>query len=350
MKPYRNKLEQFKKIIKIPLIALMSLIVSKYLILWCFPSSKSLRTAQQETNITTNIIPTKVQTVPQEVVLTIDYKKLKKRVDKEYIKTTKDLDKYIAEQIGEQRKRAYYQLSKDDGFLDWVFGYFTGYKMMWKKIKGVFGSDDNEIKLVSDKFQKDVMDPGYRTMVSNIQSYRKHRVEDYTKNVLILTSKYVNENIKALKKSGYEQIEVAYETIPWNKYMVSGAGDGFMLLEMTGVIGVSPLVGKFVGAKVATLLGPKVLTLIGAKTATVVAGKIAASFSLIFAPLVDYGLNEAAKKVQYDSTQKDFEHIITNVLEGTKKEIMKNTHTGLDKVKNSLYKELNKTTKIKAKR
>ncbi len=52
---------------------------------------------------------------------------------------------------------AKYNLSKEDGFLDWLFGWGTGYQMIWKKLKSYAGSEDNEIKLVENKFKEDVL-------------------------------------------------------------------------------------------------------------------------------------------------------------------------------------------------
>ena len=327
-------------------MAFFALAVSKYLVLWIFPSSSpeiQASTMTREKNSTT------VETgMPSSIELTIDYKVLKPKVEEEYAKAQTDIDDYIDVSIQKQQQRAYYNLAKDDGFLDWIFGYFTGWKMMWKKIKGVFGSDDNEIKMVSDKFQHDVMKPGYDQTMHNIQTYTKNRTEDYYKTVITLTSEYLRDQTLALKEQGFNTVEIDVKQIPWNKYIVSSAADGFALLELSGVTSISVFVGKLVGGKVAALLGPKVLGLITVKTASVVAGKIAASFSLIFAPIVDIVINEGAKQLQYNTSKKEFETMIDIIFKEVQSDIGRHAGTTLQQVKNDIYAELNKHTTIKA--
>ncbi len=329
-------------------MALIALFVSKYLVLWLLPPSsiQEIKTENKQ-HMTKNTSQT-TEPIKQEVELTIDYADLKNRVEREYQDVLNDIDQYTNEQINEQKGRAYYQISKEDGFLDWIFGYFTGYKMMWKKIKGLFGSDDNEVKMVSDKFQNDVIKPGLDATLENIQSYTSNRMEDYHKTVIVMTAEYLNAKTAEFKQQGYTDIKMEPKNIPWAKYIVSSSADGVVLLELTGVTSISIVAGKVVGSKVAALLGPKMLALLSAKTATVVAGKIAASFSLIFAPLVDIVINEASKQIQYDSTKKDFEDMIDDIFAGTQRDIERKTHDALLEVKNSIYKELNQQTKIKA--
>ncbi len=328
-----------KKILKYLIIIMISLMLSKYIVLWILPSSfVSEATIMSKT----------VESVKKEIELSIDYSDLKKSIKSEYQDALNDIDRHTKEQIDEQRDKAYYQISKEDGFLDWVFGYFIGYKMMWKKIKGYFGSDDNEIKMVSDKFQNDVIQPGLDNTLKNIQAYSRNRIEDYYKSVIAATAEHLNAKTDELKKQGYTNMEVESKSIPWSKYIVSGSAESFVLLELTGVTSISVITGKVVGSKVAALLGPKMLALVSAKTASVVAGKIAASFSLIFAPLVDWAINETSKQIQYDATKKDFEKMIDEILADTQEDIEKWAHNALLKVNNSIYKELNKQTKIKA--
>jgi hypothetical protein len=321
--------------------------VSKYIVLWVLPSSFVSELTIMSNAVEIQDMPKTVEPGKKEIELSIDYSDLKNRIKSEYQGASNDIDRYIKEQMDEQRDKAYYQISKEDGFLDWVFGYFIGYKMMWKKIKGFFGSDDNEIKMVSDKFQNDVIQPGLDNTLKNIQAYSRNRIEDYYKSVITATAEHLNTKTAELKKQGYTNMEVESKSIPWSKYIVSSSADSFVLLELTGVTSISVVTGKVVGSKVAALLGPKMLALISAKTASVVAGKIAASFSLMFAPLVDWAINETSKQIQYDSTKKDFEKMIDDILADTQKDIGHKVHNALMEEKNSIYKELNQKTKIK---
>lgn len=332
----------FKKIIKYSIITLFAIVISKWIILDFLPVSHKTNIKQK---YKTSVQKEKKRI--KEIKLQINYSDISKDIELEYENAKDDINKYINEQINIQRDNCYDELSKDDGFLDWIFGYFTGYKMMWKKAKGFFGSDDNEIKMVSDKFQKDVMNPRFNTTITNIQEYSKNRINDYYKNVITITIVHINNKIKELKSQGYTNIKIEKDTIPWSEYVTLSASDGFSIAELTGVTSVSVVAGKIVGAKIAALLGPKMLALLSAKTATVVAGKIASSFELLFAPIVDLAINEGTKMYKYDGTKKDFEKMIDSILKDNQGEINYNVQQALNKTKNSIYIELNKKTIIK---
>ncbi len=333
-----------KKFFKYFISGIFAIIIAKWIILEFIPTSSNLIHA--DTNISTKQT-TQQQSKPKEVSLTIDFSPLEDKIEKEYESVRKNIDRYIDEELNKQMQRSYYELSKEDGFLDWIFGYFTGYKMMWKKIKGVFGSDDNEVKMVSDKFQKDVMQPNLHITLTAIQAFTKNSIDDYYKNVILMTSQHINDKIKNLKTEGYTDIHVEEKTIPWSKYIVSGSADGFVLAELAGATSVSVIAGKFIGAKVATLLGPKMIGLLSAKTASVVASKFAAAFSLMFAPLVDYALNEGTKKIKYDDSKQMFEEMVNEILNETKTDMLHKSHQALAEVKKAIYVELNKKAKIK---
>lgn len=334
------------KFLKYLLILLFSIIIAKYLVLWFLPASKMPETTETVSTPATTTM--KTQPAPKEVTLNIDLAPLQETIGREYKMTQKDIHDYIKEQIERQRQSAYYNLTRDDGFLDWVFGWGTGYKMMYKKIKGAFGSDDNEVKMVSEKFQKDVISPNFSTMTSNIQNYAANRSEDFYKSAVIQTSKYLNEKIREFKKQGYSDIKVEPANVPWGRYISVGGSDGFALLELTGVTGVSAIAGKFIGAKIAAVIGPKMLALVGTKTAAVVGSKIAASFSIIFAPLVDYLVNEGTKVLMYDNTKKEFESVINDILYNTQRDITHQVDRSLTEIKNDVFAEINKQINIKA--
>jgi hypothetical protein len=334
------------KFFKYFLILLFSIIIAKYLVLWLLPPSQ-MPEIVKVTPVSTTVINQK-KPEPKEVTLSIDLAPLQEAIGKEYEVTQKDIHDYIKEQTERQRQNAYYMLTKDDGFLDWVFGWGTGYKMMWKKIKGLSGSDDNEVKMVSEKFQHDVISPNFSTMTTSIQNYAANRTEDFYKSAVVQTSKYLNEKIGELKEQGYEDIKVEPASVPWSRYIVTSGSDGFALLELTGITGVSVIAGKFIGAKVATLIGPKMLALVGTKTAALAGSKIAASFSLIFAPLVDYLVNEGTKEVMYNNTKREFESVIDDILDNTQVDITEQVDQSLIEIKNDVFMEINKQINIKA--
>jgi len=336
-----------KRLFKYLFIGLVALIVAKWIVMF-LPLNKSQQIEKsQENNISSlsqHISPKKVK----EVELNLNFDNLRPEIEKEYELAKQDIDNYINEQVNLQKEEAKYRLTKEDGFLDWLFGYWTGWKMMYKKVKGLFGSEDNEIKMVSDKFKKDVINLGLNDMFENINNYAKNRMEDYYKSVITMTINYINEYILNLQQQGYTDIRIDKGSIPWSQYIVARGGDVLAAAEIGG-LGIGAMVGKYVGSKVAAIIGPKLLGLVEAKTATIIAGKIVSVFEFVLAPVIDVVANEAVKAVKYDETKKNFEEVIDNIFNDIKKEIKYNMDENLIKIKNQIYEELNKQVLIRAK-
>jgi hypothetical protein len=332
-----------KKFIKYLTLIIFAIVIAKWIVM-LLPTSQNQPVTTQNKYITTPKEEIK------EITLNLNFKDLQPQIQEEYIKVRKDIYNYIQEQISHQKEEAKYRLSqKEDNFLDWLFGYFTGWKMMWKKAKGLMGSDDNEVKLVSDKFEKDVINPGLKEMFDNIDNYTKMRIEDYYKSVMMITINYINQNIQKLKDEGYTDIQIDKNSIPWGNYVTQRGGDLFTLTEASGVTGIGVVVGKFVGSKVAAIIGPKLLGIVEAKTATIIAGKIASAFEFLLAPIIDIVANEAVKQAKWDETKKTFEGVIDEIFTQIEDEIKYNVDISLVKIKNEIYKELNKQVIIKAK-
>jgi hypothetical protein len=324
-----------------------ALIVTKWVVLDFLPSSTINTSADSSAIVDQADASQNVPSVRQPVMLSIDLDPVRESIEEEYLSARKDIEDFVAEQMERQKQDVVYRLTEDDGFLDWLFGWWTGYKMLWKKIKGLAGSDDNEVAMVSKKFQEEVMKPGLDRRVETIYDYAKNRVDDYQKSVLVLTRKYLNKELQGIKSRGYTHVEVKQETVPWGNYIVQGGTDGFALVELTGVTSISVIAGKAVGAKVGAVLGPKMLGLLTAKASSVVAGKVAAAFSLFLAPLVDYGLNEATRAWKYEDTKNTFASLADNILEKTRRSIRDQLIDSLDTVKETLYSEVGQNLIVK---
>lgn len=331
---------QVNKIMKYIFFLLLSLIVSKWIVLAILPSSQSHLTDSSKSISTLNNSSKHIQ-------IQVNYSETYPEIEKGYQLARKDIASFIEQEMQKQMDDSKEQLTKDNGFLDWIFGWWTGYKIVWKKVKGYFGSKDNEIKLVSNKFTKDVIEHRLPTTLTNIQDYAKNRIEDYYKNAILVTNKHLNMQVTELKENGYKKISIDTKTIPWGKYSVSGISDGFGLTELTGITSISIITGKFIGAKVATLVGPKVLSIASAKTATIVAGKVASLAGWFIAPLIDYSANEATKLYKYKDTKKSFENLLINIYASISKELKTENFKLLDNAKDSIYQELQKQTVIK---
>jgi len=329
-----------KKVIRYIFFILLAFVVAKWIVLVIFPVSQSnvLDTPRNNKNVIQSPKQTKIQ---------VDYSEVYPDIEKEYLLAKQDINSYIETEMQKQMLDSEEQLTKNDGFLDWIFGWGTGYEIVWKKIKGISGSKDNEIKLVSNKFQKDVIEHRLPITLKNIQDYSRNRIEDYYKNSVLIVNRHLNMQLDTLKKNGYKNLSIDTKTIPWGKYTVSSLSDGIGFTELTGLTGVSIVTGKVIGAKVATLIGPKVFSIVSAKTAAIVAGKVASLFELILAPLIDYSFNEAAKLYKYNDTKKSFENLLKNIYFTISQGIKRENYILLDNAKDSIYQELKKKTIIK---
>ena len=328
--------KNWKSITRWMIAIVLALLITKWIVLWFIPAS--VQPEHKSSIQTPEVHP--VNSV-EKVTLNIDMSPLKTRVEKAYISAKKDIIHYVDDQIGLQKGYSNTRLTKEDGFLDWIFGWGTGYNLMYKKIKGSFGSKDNEVNMVSNKFKNEVMNPGIKEMMHRIQQYAENRMDDYRKSTIVMTKDYLDTEIAMLKFKEYRHLVVDEKTIPLSRYLILSASDGFILAEMTGLTGVSLVAGKMVGAKVSTVLGPKMLGLLTTKASAIVAGKVAAFSSLIFAPLVDYLFNEASKEYHYADTRKMFSKMIAEMFLETEKSVKVQLIRALDDVHNTLYSEIN---------
>mgnify|MGYP003413324763 CR=1 FL=1 len=321
------------RFLKYTLIAIFSIIIAKWLIT-LLPSSYTEKDSFK-VNKTEEL---------KEIKIDISFRHLERPINDELKKAQKDIDKFTDQKINEFNDTAKYNLSKEDGFLDWLFGWGTGYQMIWKKLKSYAGSEDNEIKFVENKFKEDVLN--YENILKEINDYSKNRINDfYTTSLSIVLNDIEKKNIQLKEyKSEYTFQDIENQNLPWGKYITQLGTNGF---EVSTIV-ASTIIGK----KVATVLGPKVLGVVLTKAVTtMISAKVAFDVRrIIFALIIDYTLNEAAKALQYDSTKKQFEDSIDDIASTLKEETKKEYHNQLLEIKNEITEELNKTISIKGKK
>ena len=105
------------KIIKYTIIAIFLIVVSKW-ILTLLPSSYS----------NSGTIIEKTET---SIKVEHTFKNIRVDIQKDFDNVEKDINSYIEEKVSDLNKTAKHNLSKKDGFLDWFFGWSTGYKMVY---------------------------------------------------------------------------------------------------------------------------------------------------------------------------------------------------------------------------
>lgn len=367
----------FKNIIKYIIIAVFSIVIAKWILAF-LPSSVSNEASIKDKVIKTKDI--KQQKIIQEnITLNLQFKHLEPKITQEYNNAQYDIEQYIKKELDSYKQECNYNLTKKDGFLDWIFGWGTGYQMVERKLRGYtenskirniadktvtkivgFFSDEkadelnsylnqsnNEVEFVENKFKSMVInDNNLNSKISNIIDYSKNRMEDFSKSVINIVSNDIDSQINSLKQQ-YPNKNITIDTqgIPWGKYITQHTTS--IAVETSTFSGVGFVMGKIVGAKIGTILGPKVFSIVTAKTATIISGKIASAFSLVLAPIVDYLFNEGAKAIQYDSTKETFLQVIDETMDSVKFSINENMQSALDNVYSAMLKEINKNTSIK---
>ena len=280
----------------------------------------------------------------KEVEITLSFNHLEKEISNELNDVQSDIDTYIEASMNQFNKESKYRLNKKDGFLDWVFGWGTGYKLIWKKLKGLAGSNDNEIEAVQNEFMNEVIQ--YKKVLKKIHEYSQNRIVDFYKSTSKIVIKDIDNKIKTIEKINDITYfsDISKNDLPWGKYIVQTGKDSF---ELTQFVTTDLTIATVIGAKVATILGPKVLGIISAKAAAIVAGKVASVVGLIFAPIIDYAFNETAKFLQYDNTKIQFESAIDEITKDMTAKLKDEYNKRLLKIKKNIALELHKTLIIK---
>ncbi|MDK2080131.1 hypothetical protein [Aliarcobacter butzleri] len=267
------------------------------------------------------------------------FKNLKGTINEDFEDVQNDINDYIEKKMAELNQLAKYNLSKEDGgFLDWFFGWRTGYQMIYYKLKGYVGFDNNEIKFVEKNFTQIVLEEDkIKIILEDINNYSKLRIEDFYKS----TFEKVLKDIKRKKNSiqDYKIDNINTINLPWGKYITQLGTNSF---ELATAIGVGSTVSAVIGAKVATIIGSKVFGIVTAKVATTIASKIATLFSIMFAPVVDYALNEGVKELQIDDTKKEFESAIDDITTSIKNLIQNEYSNYLVEISKEIDNELDK--------
>ena len=83
-----------------------------------------------------------------------DSLKLKSSIKKELDVVQYDINQFIKEKIEHLNRQSKYNLSKEDGFLDWYFSSETEYELIKYKTIDIFGSEYNETHYIGENFSK----------------------------------------------------------------------------------------------------------------------------------------------------------------------------------------------------
>jgi hypothetical protein len=115
-------LKYLKKFFKNLILIIIALVIAKWIIMFVPSASNNVNNSivTQKEKIENNR-----QTEKKEVELNINFDKLRPQIEEEYEKAKQDIYNYIDKKIYERKEISKERLTREDGFLDWIFDYFT---------------------------------------------------------------------------------------------------------------------------------------------------------------------------------------------------------------------------------
>ena len=339
------KTDNLKKHFKNLFLIILGIVIIKWIIL-SIPS-----TPQNTISIQTNKPKLKQF---QEISLNVDFKELEPIIEKKFQQAQNDIENYKIKKLDEYKIGAY---SRVDKFLEWLFNYFNGYKILAHKVGGWLGVSKTDTEYIKNKFEKKVVKKDIlKSYLADIDKYTQNRIKDFYQDVFIIIQDYINEKIKTLKSQGITNIKIDTNSIPYAKYITASIIDGYFVYEGIGAAmgayaGGKAVTSKIAASKASSIAGSKIGSMMGAKMSAFLASK-AGAVALDVATfgigvLFDVGANEAVKHLQWEKTKKNFRKIIDNYIDNISIEIENSYNESLYDIKNSVIKELNKQTTIK---
>jgi len=262
----------------------------------------------------------------QEGTVEWNFDSLSPKVKEQEEKMKLDIHSYIREESEKIERRMIHGLVCEDGFLDWLFGWETGYKILWHWTKGVFGSPDDAQRLVAEAFREHILEAGDEEAAARrIERYIWMRIEDYYRSVLALYAGEIRQRSERIEHEGKKI--VAFSGLPWEKYLMQVGLDagGAELVGGAAIVGINKLLmGKLAQAGAAKVMAAEVAGKAASKQAgTMVASKIATiggskvfltAVTLGGAILVDYLFNKGYEILSRDKEERRFRQIIHSIV------------------------------------
>lgn len=236
-----------------------------------------------------------------------DSLKLKSSIKKELDVVQYDINQFIKEKIEHLNRQSKYNLSKEDGFLDWYFSSETEYEIIKYKTIDIFGSEYNETHYIGENFSKIIFDEEINKILNDIDNYSRLRIEDFYKSTFDKILNHI-KFVKAYRKD-HTIDNINNIDLVWGKYLIQISLDSYEYLTL---FGNNKITFKINGSKVLGIVTKKVLSKLS---------KRAPYIRTIFIFFSDYIINEGFKAIQIDDTRKDFEKAIDEITKSLEKSI-----------------------------
>lgn len=228
-----------------------------------------------------------------------DSLKLKSSIKKELDVVQYDINQFIKEKIEHLNRQSKYNLSKEDGFLDWYFSSETEYEIIKYKTIDIFGSEYNETHYIGENFSKIIFDEEINKILNDIDNYSRLRIEDFYKSTFDKILNHI-KLVKAYRKD-HTIDNINNIDLVWGKYLIQISLDSYEYLTL---FGNNKITFKINGSKVLGIVTKKVLSKLS---------KRAPYIGAILMLLNDDIINEGFKAIQIDDTRKDFEKAIDDI-------------------------------------
>jgi len=343
----------------IVIIVISTLLIAKWIASF-FPSGhKEAAKTKEPVAIQTDIVKEIIDYIKEEIIgykkeepmeeveIRLTFKHLEPAIIGSYNEAKSDINIFIEESMKNFQKEAKISLNKEDGFLDWLFDWATGYKLIWKKTKGIAGSADNEVKMAQERFMQDVLN--YEPVLGVINRYSKYRVEEFYKTALNIVSAELNQNLSQFKQNEkpVKAEEIPSIELPWGAYLASGGTSIYAVSETAGLTGIT-LAGAAVAEKnAATIINTKMTGILSSNIATFLAGNTVALGGIFLAPVIAYATSKGVNALTIDDTRAKLEDAIDAIVADLTKDIELEYEKELFKIKNEIVTELNKSVTIK---
>ena len=299
-------------------------------------------------------------TIPESEVVVWDLSSSYPKIEAEYQKMSKDIERLRLEAENEIEIKMLYQLDREDGYLDWLYGWGTGYKMIGHWIGGETGISQNAQEYLAESFNSIVIKESNPDLViKKMQNRIRLRIEDYYRSILNIISKEIS-NLDATLKSKNMRAVLNINELPWGKYLAQGAIDLggadigitavsvilMKLISNKAIAGSSLKIASLSVAKGSSIVATKsAISILGAKVVTIASSKVVVFVSSLgFGAIMDYLFNKGYEELNRKDERERYIEIIRKIAHQDYGRAMKRY---TDTILQNLYEEMKTQSKKK---
>ncbi len=325
----------FAKVFKYATLLLLIVLILKWAVLLGENMEGVLVESFPEVSVKTDVMEGSKEKNKQSV--SVDFSILYTDIKDEFEQLKKDLNLYKKKQVRELADTMIYQLDREEGYLDWLYGWGTGWKMVGHSIWGWIDEEESANAYISKYFKEMVID---RTSIElynqKVEIFAKQRIEDFYHSVLKKVEGEIIKKSDKLKSPEDNKVVVNAAVLPWGKYMGQSTIDIGMLAatyvatssakgtlastaamsaaKASSTAAAKDVAGKAAGAKVGSAISSKVASMVGAKVGSASISLVIDVATLGIGVLVDWLFNEGYEAIYREDDRKKYILLIENIV------------------------------------